>query len=67
MLQKNSMLYNWTKILPFFVIEWYIEKHSEVFVFNKETLQNLEKVHFVSPYKNVLIKIKDSQMYNKQT
>lgn len=46
----------WTKILPFFFIEWYAKKYTERFDLNTKTPVFGKKTEtWVSPYKGVLI------------
>ena len=47
------MLRNWTKILPFFVVEWIAKKYGEQFYDERV------KSNFVYPYKNVRFYFKE--------
>jgi hypothetical protein len=54
------MLNTWTKILPFFIIEWYCKKNSERFTLNTKTpvfKKTGPNETFTNPYKGVLIEV----------
>jgi hypothetical protein len=54
------MLKTWTKILPFFIIEWYSKKYCERYYINLSRVGTAERLA-VSPYRDTYFVVRDKK------
>ncbi len=53
------MMKTWTKILPFFFIEWYAKRHMQRYDI---PAKDSKTVRFIRPYENVSIRIGELEL-----